>query len=98
MSDYSKPYTSTSQYFLKTAEQKLVHLLQQQNSIDDREDVIKKLKRRRLFKSITPQFVCDELNHGPFALVCDDFRPSNMIVRKKRSSLFSTGNGLTPDH
>ncbi|KAH6723679.1 hypothetical protein BKA61DRAFT_566291 [Leptodontidium sp. MPI-SDFR-AT-0119] len=78
---YSKPYTSTSQYFLKIAEQKLVHLLQQQNSIDDREDAIKKLNRRRLFTSITPQFVCDKLNHGPFARVCDDFRPGNMIVR-----------------
>ncbi|TAQ85277.1 hypothetical protein B7494_g6395 [Chlorociboria aeruginascens] len=79
--DYSKPYTSTSQYFLKTAEQKLAHLLQQQNSIDDREDAIKKLKRRRLFKSIAPQFVYNELNYGPFTLVCDDFRPGNMLVR-----------------
>ncbi|KAH8723979.1 kinase-like domain-containing protein [Phaeosphaeriaceae sp. PMI808] len=79
--DYSKPYTSTSQYFLKTAEQKLVHLLQQQISIDDREDAVKKLKRRRLFKSIAPQFVYNDLNRGPFTLVCDDFHPDNMLVR-----------------
>ncbi len=81
MSDHSKPYTSTSQYFLEIAEQKLIHLLQQRNSIDNREDAIKKLKRRRLFTSITPQFVSKELNYGPFTLVCEDFRPGNMLVR-----------------
>ena len=37
--------------------------------------------RRRLFKSIAPQFVYNELNNGPFTLVCDDFRPGNMLVR-----------------
>ncbi|ESZ98208.1 phosphotransferase family protein [Sclerotinia borealis F-4128] len=77
----SEPYASTSEYFQRTAEQKLDHVLQQQNSIDNREDAIKKLNRRRLFKSITAKFVHSDLDHGPFTLVCDDFRPGNMLVR-----------------
>jgi hypothetical protein len=77
----SSPYTSTAQYFLRVAEEKFDHPLRQQNSIDNRRDVIKKLNRRRLFRSITPQFVCSEFNRGPFPLVCDDFRPGNMLVR-----------------
>jgi hypothetical protein len=76
-----KPYTSTSQYFLEIAEQKLTHLLQQRNSIDNHKDAIKKLKRRLLFTSITPQFVSKDLNNDPFTLVCEDFRPGNMLVR-----------------
>ena len=54
----------------------------QRNSVDinDIEYGREAYVARHLFRNCVPTFVDDEHNEGPFKLVCDDFRPGNILV------------------
>lgn len=78
-----KPFTSTKAYFNRLADLKLDHLIHQRNNaIDDADDCRRKFVGRILFQRLARKgrLSLPELEHGPFRLVCDDMRPSNILV------------------
>ncbi|GIJ91158.1 hypothetical protein Asppvi_010123 [Aspergillus pseudoviridinutans] len=44
------------------------------------EDARRKYLHNKIFKAIVPQFVDSKYDHGPFKLICDDFRLGNILV------------------
>lgn len=56
------------------------HLWNQPNSVDDMEDARRKYLHNKIFKAIVPHFVDSKYDHGPFKLICDDFRLGNILV------------------
>lgn len=56
------------------------HLWDQPNSIDDMEDARRKYLHSKMFAALVPRFVDNKYDHGPFKLICDDFRFGNMLV------------------
>ena len=52
----------------------------QRNSVDNAEFGREAYVARHLFRGTVPTFLDHENNHGPFKLVCDDFRPGNILV------------------
>ncbi|RHZ58439.1 hypothetical protein CDV55_105911 [Aspergillus turcosus] len=76
----SKTFSSTTSYFQDVAEQDMQHLWDQPNSVDDTEDARRKYLHNKIFKAIVPHFVDSKYDHGPFKLICDDFRLRNILV------------------
>ncbi|OBT61013.1 hypothetical protein VE03_09603 [Pseudogymnoascus sp. 23342-1-I1] len=76
----SRVYSTTSDYLLDIAEQNILHLEKQRNSISSSSDARRKYTARHLFQSAAPSFVSGKYNQGPFKLFCDDFRPGNILV------------------
>lgn len=77
-------YPSVVEYFRYIAKQDRQHLYEQLNSIDDRDDAKLKYIYCSIFKALLPRFVSQKYNEGPFKLICDDFRPGNMLVNNRR--------------
>ncbi|OBT99696.2 hypothetical protein VE01_02125 [Pseudogymnoascus verrucosus] len=73
-------YSTTSDYLLDIAEQNIIHLEEQRNSISSSSDARQKYTARHLFRAAVPSFVSRRYNQGPFKLFCDDFRPGNILV------------------
>ncbi|OBT81817.1 hypothetical protein VE02_09156 [Pseudogymnoascus sp. 03VT05] len=73
-------YSTTSDYLLDIAEQNIIHLEKQRNSITSSSDARQKYTARHLFRAAAPSFVSRRYNQGPFKLFCDDFRPGNILV------------------
>ncbi|KFY95513.1 hypothetical protein V500_02740 [Pseudogymnoascus sp. VKM F-4518 (FW-2643)] len=76
----SRVYSSAADYLLDIAEQNIIHLEKQRNSIDSAADARRKYTARHLFRAAVPSFVSRRYNQGPFKLFCDDFRPGNILV------------------
>ncbi|EAW15264.1 phosphotransferase family protein [Aspergillus clavatus NRRL 1] len=76
----SKTFSSATSYFQDVAEQDMQHLRAQPNSVDDMEDARRKYLHNKIFKAIVPHFVDSKYDHGPFRLICDDFRLGNLLV------------------
>ena len=52
----------------------------QRNSVEDVESGREGYVARHLFRGTVPTFLDHKHNQGPFKLVCDDFRPGNILV------------------
>ncbi|KAH8819395.1 kinase-like domain-containing protein [Xylogone sp. PMI_703] len=78
----SEPFESVTEYFNNLVDQNFVHLRDQRNSVDNIDDARRKYILRRQMKSLVPSFIFEKYNTGPFKLVCDDFRPGNILVKK----------------
>ncbi|KAL8783685.1 MAG: hypothetical protein Q9195_009310 [Heterodermia aff. obscurata] len=75
-----EPFDSAADYLLNVAQQKINAMQMQRNSVDDVEFGREAYAARHLFRDTVPTFLDHENNHGPFKLVCDDFRPGNILV------------------
>lgn len=73
-------HSTAADYLLEIAEQNILHLEKQRNSISSTADARLKYTARYLFRAITPNFVSRKYNQGPFKLFCDDSRPGNILV------------------
>lgn len=73
-------HSTAADYLLEIAEQNILHLEKQRNSISSAADAQLKYTARHLFRAVTPHFVSRRYNRGPFKLFCDDFRPGNILV------------------
>jgi hypothetical protein len=80
----STTYPSAIEYFHYIAKQDQQHLHEQLNSVDDEDDAKRKYIYCSIFKALLPRFVSQKYNEGPFKLICDDFRPGNMLVNNRR--------------
>jgi hypothetical protein len=80
----STTYSSAMEYFHYVVKQDQQHLHEQPNSVDDKDDAKRKYIYCSIFKALLPRFVSQKYNKGPFKLVCDDFRPGNMLVNNRR--------------
>ena len=78
--DHPEPFSTATSYFLHLAEQNLRHLKDQRNSVDNARDGRKMYASRHLFRSMTPHFVDQQFDKGPFKLFCDDFGFHNILV------------------
>ncbi|KAL5332576.1 hypothetical protein BJX70DRAFT_383741 [Aspergillus crustosus] len=76
----SETFSTATGYFQHVAEQDMQHLWDQPNSVDDMEDARRKYLHNKLFAAFVPRFVDHKYDHGPFKLICDDFRFGNMLV------------------
>lgn len=77
---FSGTFSSASSYFQYVAKQDMQHLWDQPNSIDDMEDARRKYLHSKMFAALVPRLVDSKYDHGPFKLICDDFRFGNMLV------------------
>ncbi|KAI9766694.1 MAG: hypothetical protein M1840_006338 [Geoglossum simile] len=77
---HPEPFSTTEEYFLELANQNILHLERQRNSISDETDAQTKYISRRLFLSATRCLTSPLHNSGPFKLFCDDFNPGNILV------------------
>ncbi|TID12859.1 Protein kinase-like (PK-like) [Venturia nashicola] len=81
--DYSKkPFRTVTEYISSLVQQNITHLCDQRNSIDDADDARQKYILRQRVSCIAPSFVSDKHDSGPFKLICDDFRPGNILVKE----------------
>ncbi|KAJ5638943.1 uncharacterized protein N7484_006805, partial [Penicillium longicatenatum] len=76
----SGTFSSATGYFQYVAKQDMHHLWDQPNSVDDVEDARRKYLHNKIFTALVPRFVDNKYDHGPFKLICDDFRFGNMLV------------------
>lgn len=76
----SRTFSSATSYFQYVAKQDMQHLCEQPNSVDDMEDARRKYLHTKIFTALVPRFVDNKYDHGPFKLICDDFRFGNMLV------------------
>jgi len=72
------------EYFQYVINQDSQQLRDQPNSITGRLDGISKYTSLKVLESLIPQFVNVKYENGPFKLICDDFGPSNMIVKSDK--------------
>ncbi|MCJ1387869.1 hypothetical protein MMC18_000712 [Xylographa bjoerkii] len=76
-------FSTATDYFVVLARSHMTHLRTQRNdAVDNRADCRRKYVARCLFLKIAKTF-SKAHNKGPFRLVCDDLRPSNVIVDDK---------------
>ena len=76
-------FSTATDYFMALARNHLTHLRTQRNdAIENEADCRKKYVARCLFLQIAKNF-SKAHNKGPFRLVCDDLRPSNVIADDK---------------
>jgi hypothetical protein len=78
----SDPYRTVTEYIENLTQQNATHLREQRNSIDDIQDARRKYILRQRVKSLAPHFVSPNYDSGPFKLICDDFRPGNILVKE----------------
>ncbi|KAH9211485.1 kinase-like domain-containing protein [Leptodontidium sp. 2 PMI_412] len=78
----SEPLQTVTEYVDRLVQQNTTHLHEQRNSIDDVDDARHKYCLRQRVKSIAPHFVSNNYDSGPFKLICDDFRPGNILVKE----------------
>ncbi len=78
----SEPFRTATEYFDSLVQQNATHLREQRNSVDDADDARCKYLLRQRVKSLAPYFVSENYDHGPFKLICDDFRPGNILVKE----------------
>jgi hypothetical protein len=64
------------------AQQNITHLREQRNSVDDANDARCKYILRQRLKALTPYFVPKDYDSKSFKLLCDDFRPGNILINK----------------
>lgn len=76
----SETLSSATSYFQDVAKQDMQHLGDQPNSVHHMEDARRKYLHNKIFTALVPRFVDKKYDHGPFKLVCDDFRFGNMLV------------------
>ncbi|KAH8702851.1 kinase-like domain-containing protein [Phaeosphaeriaceae sp. PMI808] len=60
----------------------ITHLREQRNSVDDSDDARRKYILRQRVNSLVPYFVSKKYDSGPFKLICDDFRPGNILINE----------------
>lgn len=77
-------FSTATSYFQYVAKQDMQHLWDQPNSVDDMEDARRKYLHNKIFTALIPRFVDNQYDHGPFKLICDDFRFGNMLVNNAR--------------
>ncbi|EPE35702.1 Protein kinase-like (PK-like) [Glarea lozoyensis ATCC 20868] len=85
----SKPFQSVTKYAGSLVQQNITHLREQRNSIDDADDARRKYLLRNRVKSLAPHFVAEKYDSGPFKLICDDFRPGNILVNEETLEIVS---------
>ena len=78
----SEPFQTVTEYLESLIQQNATHLREQRNSIDDIDDARRKYILRQRVKSLAPHFVSKNYDSGPFKLICDDFRPGNILVKE----------------
>ena len=78
----SEPFQTVTEYVDSLVQQNTTHLREQRNSIDDADDARRKYSLRQRVKSLAPHFVSKNYDSGPFKLICDDFRPGNILVKE----------------
>jgi hypothetical protein len=78
----SEPFQTVTEYFDSLIQQNATHLREQRNSVDDIDDARRKYILRQRVKSLAPHFVSKNYDSGPFKLICDDFRPGNILVKE----------------
>lgn len=78
----SEPFQTVTEYVDSLVQQNATHLREQRNSIDDVDDARRKYFLRQQVKSLAPHFVSKNYDSGPFKLICDDFRPGNILVKE----------------
>lgn len=79
-SDCNQTFHSTTSYFDYLAELHFRRLQFQPNSIYDEEDGYSKYIARTCMRSLAPQFVSAEFDHGPFVLMHGDLSQQNILV------------------
>ncbi|KAL9112349.1 MAG: hypothetical protein Q9227_003467 [Pyrenula ochraceoflavens] len=73
-------FSTSSAYFTALAEDHLRHLeFQRNDAIENAQECRKRYVARCLYRKIAQTF-STTYDEGPFPLICDDFRPSNVIV------------------
>ncbi|EHY60792.1 hypothetical protein ABEF95_008980 [Exophiala dermatitidis] len=78
-------FATATDYFTALAKNHLTHLRTQRNdAVESEADCQRKYVARYLFLRIAKSF-SKVHNKGPFRLICDDLRPSNVIVDEKMS-------------
>ncbi|RMZ79404.1 hypothetical protein DV738_g3332, partial [Chaetothyriales sp. CBS 135597] len=82
-------FATATDYFAALAETHMTHLRTQRNdAIEDEADCRKKYVARCLFRVVAKRFSeARDRDNGPFRLVCDDLRPSNVIVDEEELNL-----------
>lgn len=77
-------YSSATDYFHEVADLDQQHLHEQLNSVDDKDDAKRKYLSCSAFKALVPRFVSQKYDNGPFKLICDDFRPGNILANNRQ--------------
>lgn len=78
----SEPFQTVTEYLDSLVQQNITHLRKQRNSVDDTDDARRKYSLRKRVKSLAPYFVSKNYDSGPFKIICDDFRPGNILVKE----------------
>ncbi|QKX62131.1 uncharacterized protein TRUGW13939_09288 [Talaromyces rugulosus] len=77
-------FKTASAYFLALAEMNMTHLsIQRNDAIDSAEDCRRKYIARCLFRKLARENRLCSYDNGPFKLVCDDFRPTNVLANSE---------------
>ncbi|PYH91907.1 hypothetical protein BO71DRAFT_37162 [Aspergillus ellipticus CBS 707.79] len=77
-------FDTASSYFEALAELHMKHLVYQRNdAVDSAADCRRKFIARRLFQKLAKdnKLTTPSLKHRPFSIWCDDFRPSNVLIK-----------------
>ncbi|OKL55836.1 hypothetical protein UA08_08924 [Talaromyces atroroseus] len=74
-------FNTASAYFLALAEMHMTHLSVQRNdAIESAQDCRRKYIARCLFRKLARENRLCSHDYGPFKLICDDFRPANVLA------------------
>jgi aminoglycoside phosphotransferase (APT) family kinase protein len=77
-------FKTASAYFLALAEMHMTHLsIQRNDTIESAKDCRRKYIARCLFRKIARENRLCSYDNGPFKLVCDDFRPTNVLANSE---------------
>ncbi|GES59578.1 hypothetical protein ATEIFO6365_0003085800 [Aspergillus terreus] len=77
-------FKTASSYFLALAKMHMIHLeSQRNNAVTSAEDCRRKYIARCLFRKLARENRLCQLEHGPFRLFCDDFRPANVLANSQ---------------
>ncbi|KAI9733758.1 MAG: hypothetical protein M1818_007172 [Claussenomyces sp. TS43310] len=78
----SEPFQTVKEYIDRLVQQNTTHLREQRNYIDNVDDARRKYSLCQRVKSLAPHFVSKNYDSGPLKLICDDFRPRNILVQE----------------
>ncbi|KAK4868589.1 hypothetical protein LT330_006791 [Penicillium expansum] len=80
--DRTQGFSTTRKYFHHTIHQDQQQFRDQPNSVlEEEEEGESDFASLKILESMIPEMVNKDYDQGPFKLICDDFSPSNMIVR-----------------
>lgn len=81
--DRTQGFSNTTEYFDYIMGQDCEQLAQQLNSVAGPYDAEKRYTSYKTLASLTPGYVNEQYNEGPFKLICDDLGLANLIVKRE---------------